>query len=161
MCNYSTKNPLSILAVPLHCPECTQHATPQREPLLPKPLPDYPWQKVVSDLFTLRGTNYLVVVDYFSCFPEVIKFQSTTSNSIILAMKSIFSRYGIPEVLISDNGPQCSSQELQIFQSNTISHLQQAVPINPFTVKFPRNLLSAFTKLTSSSPSTFPFQNSP
>ena len=69
-------------------------------------LPDYPWQKVATDLFELKGVTYLLVVDNFSRFPEVAKLTTTTSASVISALKNIFSRHGIPEVLISDNGRQ-------------------------------------------------------
>ena len=40
---------------------------------------------------------------------------STTSNSTISVLKAIFARYGIPEVLRSDNGPQYQSQEFIAF----------------------------------------------
>ena len=54
-------------------------------------------------------------MDYFTRFPEVIKLTSTTSKSIITALKSIFSRYGVPATLLSDNGPQFSSAEMKEF----------------------------------------------
>lgn len=82
---------------------------------MPTPFPDYPWQVVGSDLFELKGEQYLVIVDYFSRFPEVIKMTTTTSAAIITALKSIFSRYGIPEVLRSDNGSQYASREFATF----------------------------------------------
>ena len=66
-------------------------------------------------LFTLNGVNYIVVVDYFSRYPDVIKLSSTTSSSIVSALKSIFSRHGVPQVLVSDNGPQYASQEFASF----------------------------------------------
>lgn len=59
--------------------------------------------------------TYLTVVDYFSRYPEVIQLKTTTSQSIITALKSMFSRHGVPEILISDNGPQYSSQEFANF----------------------------------------------
>ena len=71
--------------------------------------------KVGADLFELDKTSYLIVVDYFSRFPEVIKLTSTTSRSIITALKSIFSRYGVPAILFSDNGPQFASAEMEEF----------------------------------------------
>ena len=40
---------------------------------------------------------------------------STTSRSTIAALKSVFSRHGIPEVVRSDNGPQYNSQEFATF----------------------------------------------
>ena len=78
---------------------------------MPTALPDYPWQKIGTDLFSLDGTTYMIVVDYFSRYPEVIKLMSTTSSVVISVLKSLFSRYGIPEEVISDNGPQYASQE--------------------------------------------------
>uniref|UniRef100_A0A1X7UCM1 Integrase catalytic domain-containing protein n=1 Tax=Amphimedon queenslandica TaxID=400682 RepID=A0A1X7UCM1_AMPQE len=40
---------------------------------------------------------------------------STTAMKVITALKSIFSRYGIPEVLMSDNGPQFACSETKDF----------------------------------------------
>ena len=72
-------------------------------------LPKYPWQVVGTDLFELNKSNYLLVVDYFSKYPKVLQLTSTTSASVISALKSVFSRHGIPEIVRSDNGPQQSS----------------------------------------------------
>ena len=80
-------------------------------------MPEYPWQKVGTDLFHLNNSNYILIVDYYSRFIEVIKLTTTTSKSkaIIDALRSTFSRYGIPEVVMSDNGPQYSSNEFDAF----------------------------------------------
>jgi transposase InsO family protein len=68
-------------------------------------------------LFELKGANYLIAVDYFSRYPEVIKLTTTTSQSIVTALKSIFSRHGFPKGFVSDNGPQFSSHEMLEFSS--------------------------------------------
>ena len=57
------------------------------------------------------------MVDYFSRFPEAIKLTSVTSRRAITALKSVFSRYGILEILVSDNSPQFASQEFTEFAS--------------------------------------------
>ena len=93
------------------CQTCAKQNTQTCEPLLPTKLPAYPWQRVALDLFTLKGVNYLVVVDYFSRFPEVKTLTTTTSEKIILSLKEVFSHHGIPETLVTDNGPQFTSQE--------------------------------------------------
>ena len=72
------------------CPGCIKETPMKREPLIATELPDYPWQRIATDLFTLNGVNYLLVVDYFSRFPEVVKLTSTTSAQIINSLKSIF-----------------------------------------------------------------------
>ena len=46
------------------------------------------------------------------------KTDSTTSSSIIIHLKSIFARFGIPAKMVSDNGPQFSSQEMKKFLEN-------------------------------------------
>ena len=72
------------------CPHCEQFATPPKEPMMSSPLPSHPWKKVGADLFEFDKTSYLIDVDYFSQFPEVIKLTGTTPRSIITALKSIF-----------------------------------------------------------------------
>ena len=98
-----------------HCLTCCRNAPPQREPLLSSPLPDYPWQGVATDLLELEGATYVVIVDYFSHFPEVIQLRSTTSRSVINTLKTVFSHHGIPEMVMSDNGPQYASTEFEEF----------------------------------------------
>ena len=99
------------------CPVCAKNYTPHREPLMPTPLLDFPWQKVAMDLFTSKESCYLVIVDYFSRYPEVIKLRTTIGAGIIEAVKAVFSRHGIPETVTSDNGPQFSSKEFAKFAS--------------------------------------------
>ena len=97
------------------CHTCARQFSPRKEPMIPTELPDYPWQRVGTDLFHLNGDNYLVVVDYFSRYPEIKKLSSTTSTAIIQTLKSIFSRLGIPQQVVSDNGPQFASQHFTNF----------------------------------------------
>lgn len=50
-----------------------------------------------------------------------------TSQSVIVAMKSMFAQYGIPEFVASDNGPQYSSQEFADFaKAYGISHIRSS-----------------------------------
>ena len=89
--------------------------SPHPEPLMPTPLPDFPWQLVASDLFIFKGDSYAVVTDYYSRYPEVLQLRDTTSKGVIKALKAIFSQHGIPETLVSDNVPQYSSEMFAIF----------------------------------------------
>lgn len=99
------------------CPECCRDAPPRKEPLISTPLPEFPWQRAATDLFELRADTYVVVVDYFCRYPEVVQLGSTTSREVIRALKDIFGRHGVPETLVSDNGPQYSSVEFSEFAS--------------------------------------------
>ena len=97
------------------CSICARDSSPRREPFIPSKLPDHPWQKIRIDLFYLKKSNYILIIDYFSRYIEVIKLKSTTSQSIIEALQSVFSCYSIPETVVSDNGPQYSSNEFNTF----------------------------------------------
>ena len=98
-----------------NCSTCAKDAVPRKEPLVITPLPDHPWQMIDTDLFELSGDHYLLVVDYFSRYPEIAKLTSTTSAAVTTCLKSIFARHGIPETVRSDNGPQYSSHEFSAF----------------------------------------------
>lgn len=93
----------------LHCRTCIKERTNPTQPLMRSELPDRPWQKLGADMFTLDTTNYLLVVDYYSRYVEIARLTPTRSEDVIVHLKSIFARHGIPEVLVSDNGPQFSS----------------------------------------------------
>ena len=73
-------------------------------------LPDRPWAaKIGSDLFEFNGAHYLLSVDYYSKWIEIAKLINLNSNDVICHLKSQSAKYGIPDELISDNGPQYSS----------------------------------------------------
>ncbi|KAL4708755.1 hypothetical protein ACJJTC_007136 [Scirpophaga incertulas] len=61
------------------------------------------------------GESYLLLVDYFSKFFELVKLRSTLSYVIINCLKDIFSRQGIPTIVMSDCGPQFSAYEFKKF----------------------------------------------
>ena len=88
------------------CSVCNKYSLQnQKEPMLPHPVPNRPWEKLGADYFTLAGKDYLLVVDYFSKFPEVIQMDSKTAEATITTMKDIFARHGIPNTVVADNMP--------------------------------------------------------
>ena len=98
------------------CSECqTFRPSNVSEPLQPHQIPTKPWQKIGADLFSHEGKNYLVMVDYASGYPELMKMSTTTSSAVITAMKSVFARLGVPDVVCSDNGPQFTAKEFEDF----------------------------------------------
>ncbi|XP_064392586.1 uncharacterized protein K02A2.6-like [Halichondria panicea] len=89
---------------------CSMYSTQQRsntkEPLK---------SRVAADLSQLNDQHYLVLVDYYSNFIEVDKLSETASEKIIDCCKCHFSRHGIPDVFVSDNGPQFSGTKFHEF----------------------------------------------
>ena len=120
-----------------------------KEPLISHTVPSRPWQKVGIDLFAWDMKTYLVTVDYYSRFFEVDELLSTTSAAVIRKLSSHFARHGIPETVISDNGPQFASDEFLMFATNWDFEHQTSSPGYPQsnglaekTVQTIKNILS-------------------
>ena len=97
------------------CPTCCKEQIHRAEPLLTTPLPTLPWQKVAMDIFEWEKCSYLLMVDYYSRFIEVTRLGGLSTEAVIGAVKDIFARHGVPEEVVSDNGPQFSSRTFQKF----------------------------------------------
>uniref|UniRef100_A0A3B3XIK9 Integrase catalytic domain-containing protein n=1 Tax=Poecilia mexicana TaxID=48701 RepID=A0A3B3XIK9_9TELE len=94
-------------------------------------VPTGPWQKVGTDLCHLNGKDYLVIIDYHSNYPEIAQLFNTSAAGVITHMKSVFSRHGIPLVVISDNGPQYNCREFRQFsQDYGFQHITSS-PLHP------------------------------
>ena len=99
-----------------NCRKCIEHRKPNSEPMIPPEVPERPWQVLGIDLFSPNGQTYLLVVDYFSRFIEIsILLVSQKSSETIRALKSIFARHRLPDILRSDNGPIFVSTEFDEF----------------------------------------------
>ena len=93
-------------------------------PLQQHEVPDYPYQVLGSDLFELNGTSYLLTVDYFSKWPCVEKLQETKTIDVIKVLEKQFCDFGVPQKLVTDNGPQYGSAEFREFmQKLRIEHV--------------------------------------
>ena len=102
------------------CDICMAHSKGQaREPMMQHDFMARPWSKVAADLCDLDGRTLLVLSDYYSDYHsnyiEVACLSSTTSRAIIKELKAIFARFGIPDCLVTDNGPQFSAAEFSVF----------------------------------------------
>ena len=94
---------------------CVKYRLLPPQPLKPSETPIHPWQKIGMDLFEWKGMSYLLLVDYYSRWIDIAFLKTTTSSSVIEHTKSIFAKFGIPEKVVSDNGPQFSSAEFKNF----------------------------------------------
>ena len=108
-----------------HMPPTTYH---------PWERPTTPWRCLHIDFAgPFQNHMFLIVVDAMSKWPEVIKMKSTTAEKTISVLRTMFSRYGIPDVICSDNGHQFVADVLsKFFKSNGIKHVKSQ-PYHPAT----------------------------
>ena len=115
------------------CSSCqrNKHA-PVPAPLHPCTWPTKPWQRIHMDFAgPLMGTSFLVIVDAHSKWPEVFEMSSTSTSKTITVLRQLFAKYGLPEQVVSDNGPQFTSDEFRHFvKDNGIKHIRCA-PYHP------------------------------
>ncbi|XP_061194972.1 uncharacterized protein LOC133203143 [Saccostrea echinata] len=96
------------------CAACNTYQDNQKkEPMISHEIPIRPWQTIGCDLFECESKDYLILADYYSDYFEVERLHSKT-GSIIRMMKSQFARHGIPDRVISDNGPPFGSRVCRI-----------------------------------------------
>ena len=113
------------------CSTCLKHRRSNvKEPMLPHPVPERPWQKVGMDIMTYKNRDYLIVNDYYSKFIEVALLQNKTASNVVTHLKSIFARHGIPETIICDNMP-FNSKEFHIFTREWGITLSTSSPTYP------------------------------
>ena len=109
------------------CTSCQKHG--KKLPKIndhPWVKPTRPWQRVHVDFAGEFQNNFwLLMYDAYSKWPEVIKMShNTTATTTIKTMRSVFSRTGVPWVLVSDNGPQFISEEFKNFlKRNQVKHV--------------------------------------
>ena len=78
-------------------------------------IPIKPWEVVGTNIFILHNKNYLCILDYHGKFPLIKNTKDLSADSLILACKIIFFKYGLPRKLMSDAGGNFISEKFEKF----------------------------------------------
>ena len=62
--------------------------------------------------------KYVLCIDYYNKWVDIMKLDNETSKDVITHLKSMFARYGVPDLVISDNGPQYANAEFAAFSKS-------------------------------------------
>ena len=107
------------------CHHCQVNKPSQKaEPLKPNPIPERPWQNICMDILEYGGRHYLAVVDKYSRWLEIVHMKNISSRVVVLELKNLFARWGIPEKITSDNGSQFISAE---FHRRTVRRISNCI----------------------------------
>lgn len=97
---------------------CQQHQKAlNKESYCKRNIPQDPWQIIDIDLFYYADSEYLLMVDYFSKCVKISKLYNISSKIVIVYLKSMFTRLGIPYIVYLDNGPQFWNNNFLDFSS--------------------------------------------
>ena len=97
------------------CVTCAKDRPTPKEPLMSASFPSRPWERIATDLFELNWKVCLILTDYYSRWFEIKELRNETSQVVIQALKELFAIHGIPDLIISDNGPQYSADSFREF----------------------------------------------
>ncbi|XP_063357876.1 uncharacterized protein K02A2.6-like [Cydia amplana] len=102
------------------CSVCAvQRAAPPRAAPAAWPRPATAWERIHIDYLSIGQKVYLVVIDAFSKWLECVNMDcGTSTNALISKLKYIFSRYGLPCTIVSDNDVKICSSEFNAFCKN-------------------------------------------
>ena len=79
--------------------------SPPAQPMLPRDIPDCPWQEIAADYLTHKGKEYMLVCDLFSKCPFLYMVSTESSQSLSMHLLELISQYRPPCMLHTDNGP--------------------------------------------------------
>ena len=98
-----------------------------KETLMSHCIPDRPWSKIAADPFEFKGEHYLVLVDYYSDWIEFDKMRDQTATETIALLLKQFSRWGLPDEIVTDCGKNFDSKEFSQFcQRKQIKHTKSS-----------------------------------
>ncbi|CAH8497738.1 unnamed protein product [Dicrocoelium dendriticum] len=130
----------SIETFVVNCNACRladKSSLPVKAPTQPIAYPLKPWTKIAIDIMGPFATaptnkrNLLVATCFYSRWPEVHMCDQVTTSVVLRWLKHLFSRFGLPHEIVTDNGPQfCSREFADFLHCHNIKHSRTA-PYNP------------------------------
>lgn len=115
------------------CTVCGKFAASQcNPPMQSHEIPIHPFQLVSMDVFyaELNGNKhkFLITVDHFSDFFEVNVLKTLTPECVVAACKQNFSRFGVPQRVVTDNGTNFTSHKMIKFAADWDFELVASAP---------------------------------
>ena len=132
--------------------ECCQKAFGRREvhaPLVPLPIIEEPFTRVAMDVVgplpcSSSGKRFILVIcDYATRYPEAVPMKSVDAASVAEELLKIFSRVGVPQEILTNQGTNFTSQ-LLVELYTTCSTYSQSV--QPHSILKQTDWLSVSTK---------------
>lgn len=118
---------------------------PQKSKIISWPKTHKPYERIHADfLGPINGKMVLLIVDSYTKWPEAFIMKSMDTKSTVDKFRECFSRFGLSEVVVTDNAMQfCSSEFSDFLTKNGIKH-ETSPPFHPATNGFAENAVRSF-----------------
>ena len=118
-----------------------------------------PWQRIHVNYCEINGQNFLLVVDSHSKWLEVLPMSSTTACATVTALRSLFTRFGLPDQVVTDNGPQFIAGVFKEFLKANMIKRTLCPPYHPSTNGLAERHVQTFESLWKKSDQTLSLQH--
>ena len=120
-------------------------SAPSEAPMHPWLWSEQPWRRVHVDFVgPFKGKMFFLLIDAHSKWAEICETKSTTAADTIAVLKCVFASFGLPEQIVSDNGPQFVAHEFAEFlRVNGVKHICVA-PYHPSSNGADERLVRSF-----------------
>lgn len=137
---------IEALVKECHSCQSLQHS-PEKSSIIPWKPTDSSWKRIHIDYAGPVNNFYLfVVIDSYSKWVEVFKTKDMTTSFTIHKLRELISRFGLFDILVSDNGRQFTSDDFKAFiKSYGIKHILTA-PGHPATNGQAENFVKTLKK---------------
>lgn len=126
---------------------CLQQKNPVKVPIHSWEYPKEPWSRIHIDYAgPFMNQYFLIVVDAYTKWLEVIPTTSITSTATVNILKKLYTTFGLPVTQVSDNGRQFRSEEMQSFLRENGIQAKFTAPFHPSTNGQAERYVQSFKK---------------
>ena len=122
--------------------------------MIPRDVPEAPWQDLAADFFHFKGKEYLLIADTFSKYPFAFRMTTKTAETVIQKFTQLFSQYHNPKSLTTDNGAPFSSEVFaQFMGTQRVEHITSSphyLKCNRFKERQVKTMKTALATATTS-----------
>ena len=124
--------------------QSTRNAPPQA-PLHPWTWPESPWSRLHLDFAgPMLGKMFLIIADAHSKWIDIKIMNKITGADTILQLRHVFATHGLPDIIVTDNGPSFCSKEFSTFLTyNGVQHIRSS-PFHPASNGFAERCVQTF-----------------
>lgn len=90
-----------------------------------------PFERIHVDFFHFEKYTFLIIVDSFSKFIDVKEMTKTNASNLISKMREFWAYFGLPDQIVSDNGPPFGSKEFVEFGEQNGIKMTRIPPYHP------------------------------
>ena len=117
------------------CDECQQYGNKKPRPPESQISASCPLELLGVDVVQFQCQRALVTVDYYSGFLTYDTLSSETTEAVTKALNNIFRKFGLPERIISDNGPCFNNNNNNLYLYSYLPQKKKSYKIEKLRVR--------------------------